>query len=900
MISEQTFEHIPLISQPKELKTILYQHQRASIYEMEEREEKQRVVQNDTIIDTNISVNADSTGYGKCHGRDTPIIMYNGEIKMVQDIKVGDLIMGDDSTPRKILSLARGKERMYKIIQNIGDDYIVNESHILSLDMSCPTKISKYKNRVNASYFDPDKIMFQSKTFNYENYGYDKEKTLLEAKKYIDCLPNIDTRVDICIKDYMKLSKTNQRNLKGYKSRVDCWEDQLNKDDLDPYFIGLWLGDGATNSPEITTDSHIINALRKYNMLNNKHIPSKYKVNTRENRLKLLAGLIDSDGYYHRGVYEILQKNTLLSKNIKFLCGSLGFRCVIKNVTKSCMYKNEKNPVIYRITISGINIHEIPVLLDRKKALVTTQNKNRLFTGIKIQKLDIDDYYGFSIDGNHRYLLEDFTVTHNTLAMVTLVYRDKMKWDMEKMFEQSVVTTYTEGQIKKTTTKYYEKLDVTLVLVSQSIIHQWYDECHKTPLSVKMITTNKLVDTVLIKNYDIILVTPTMYNKLVSKYSGIAWKRFIFDEPGHLKVTSMNRIVAGFIWLVTATPDSIIAKHRNCTKSFIHDIVGGGFASFSIMFSYMIIKNNDEFIKHSFEMPLTNHIHYKCYNPIYKAVSGLVTENITLMISAGNIQGAIKALGGGETKNIAELIRQQKIFERDELTSRLVVYKLKNKNKHIDIATRKIKRIDAQLEELSTRYDEILTGNCSICFSQISDPVMEPNCQNVFCGKCLLKWMENKNSCPLCRDSIVSKELIYINMNESKTNYKCVKEPQLKTKIDTTISLIKNKPDGRFIIFSAWDQTFSIIRECLNVYNISFIEVKGGVKERKRNIKSFKDGNIQVIFLNSRFNGAGINLQESSDIIVYHQMDDSTLDQIIGRANRIGRIESLNVHHLQI
>jgi SNF2 family DNA or RNA helicase len=86
----------------------------------------------------------------------------------------------------------------------------------------------------------------------------------------------------------------------------------------------------------------------------------------------------------------------------------------------------------------------------------------------------------------------------------------------------------------------------------------------------------------------------------------------------------------------------------------------------------------------------------------------------------------------------------------------------------------------------------------------------------------------------------------------------------------------------------------------LTVHDISFIEVKGGVDERKKNIKSFKSGNIQVIFLNSRFNGAGINLQESSDIIVYHRMDNSTLNQIIGRANRIGRIESLNVHHLQI
>ena len=63
---------------------------------------------------------------GKCHGIDTPIIMFDGSIKKVQDIKVGDQLMGDDSTPRNVLSLARGREMMYDIIPSKGDSYTVN------------------------------------------------------------------------------------------------------------------------------------------------------------------------------------------------------------------------------------------------------------------------------------------------------------------------------------------------------------------------------------------------------------------------------------------------------------------------------------------------------------------------------------------------------------------------------------------------------------------------------------------------------------------------------------------------------------------------------------------------------------------------------------------------------
>ena len=347
---------------------------------------------------------------------------------------------------------------------------------------------------------------------------------------------------------------------------------------------------------------------------------------------------------------------------------------------------------------------------------------------------------------------------------------------------------------------------------------------------------------------------------------------------------------------------ALLLKNCFCRNSFMNDIISfAGWGPFSVYFDYMIIKNDDEFIEQSFAMPPTNHIYYKCYNPIYNTVNGFVTPNITQMISAGNIQGAIKALGGGETQNIAELVKQKKLSEKEELESILEIYKLKNKQKQIESITEKIDRIDTQIKELTNRYEEILKGDCSICFSPISNPIMEPNCQNVFCGECLLKWLNTKNTCPLCREHIENKGLIYIN-SEGKNiqERKIIESTQLPTKINKIIDLLKSNHNNKFIIFSAWDQTFDPIRTHLLKHNITFIEVKGSVSERTNNVNSFKDGNTQVIFLNSRFNGAGINLQEATDIIVYHQMETSTLNQIIGRANRIGRTSSLNVHHLQI
>jgi len=123
-------------------------------------------------------------------------------------------------------------------------------------------------------------------------------------------------------------------------------------------------------------------------------------------------------------------------------------------------------------------------------------------------------------------------------------------------------------------------------------------------------------------------------------------------------------------------------------------------------------------------------------------------------------------------------------------------------------------------------------------------------------------------------------------------------EEKPNTKTQQIIELINGNPDGRFIIFSDEDATFSYINESLMEENIMCKEIKGRSESREKTISKFKSGKINVIFLNSRNNGAGINLQECTDIILFHKMEDSIKTQIIGRANRIGRNHDLNIHHL--
>ncbi len=352
-------------------------------------------------------------GMGKCLGKGTKVLMFDGDLRNVEDVLPGDLLMGDDSTPRRVLSIARGRENMYWVRQNKGDDYRVNESHILSLKRSRSEGPHRHGDVLN-----------------------------------------------ITVKDYLAKGPKFRSNYKGYKVPVEFEAQELP---VDPYFLGLWLGDGSSNDCRITgQDSEIIDYLHEYaaalhvqvtvgvaenrcdsygitrgrqggniaeyslqdelrqlGVLGNKHIPRAYAINSTENRLRLLAGLIDSDGHLDpvSNGYEITRKSYRLARQIKFLGDSLGFRTSLikeRATISSIGYESE----VWRVRLYG-DLNRVPVRVARKKAQPWASPVDWRQTGITVEFDNVDDYYGFEIDGNRLFLLQDMTVTHNTAFVVS-------------------------------------------------------------------------------------------------------------------------------------------------------------------------------------------------------------------------------------------------------------------------------------------------------------------------------------------------------------------------------------------------------------------------------------------------------------------------------------------------
>jgi len=82
------------------------------------------------------------TGSG-CHAKDTPIMLHDGRIVKVQDVQIGDVLMGDDSTGRTVQELFRGTEQMYNIVPIKGEPFKVNGNHILTLKFTNLVSITK-------------------------------------------------------------------------------------------------------------------------------------------------------------------------------------------------------------------------------------------------------------------------------------------------------------------------------------------------------------------------------------------------------------------------------------------------------------------------------------------------------------------------------------------------------------------------------------------------------------------------------------------------------------------------------------------------------------------------------------------------------------------------------------
>ena len=357
----------------------------------------------------NAVLDASDTG---CHKKGTEILMFDGSIKKVEDILVGDVIMDWKGKAQTVTELKRGREQMFEIKPVKGNSFIVNKNHILTLTQT-------------------------NRTFK------DKEKE--------------STVIDIKVSDYINKSDRFKHIHKLFRVGVPFSKKELK---LNPYFLGILLGDGYLGSEENTSISiskndeeiknyceevintfngrlvttvkneengntsithffrecpELKNILKSLNLFGkrskDKFVPFEYKTSSIEDRQNILAGLLDTDGSLSNNGYDFISKSKTLSEDVTYIARSLGLSAYISKSIKSS--QTIKDGEYWRVSING-EVSQLPLKIERKKPSIRKQIKDVKRTGFSVLPLEEDDYYGFSLDGDGRFLLGDFTVTHNT------------------------------------------------------------------------------------------------------------------------------------------------------------------------------------------------------------------------------------------------------------------------------------------------------------------------------------------------------------------------------------------------------------------------------------------------------------------------------------------------------
>ena len=485
-----------------------------------------------------------------------------------------------------------------------------------------------------------------------------------------------------------------------------------------------------------------------------------------------------------------------------------------------------------------------------------------------------------------------------TLAMVGLLSRDVMEWDLKTKYMKCNITSLCDFDVTLTLTRrsQYKKMDCTLLLVNQSIINQWKNELNLLKVKYIIVDTKKKVDNLDASLHKLVVVTPTMYNRLVDKYRNVYWKRFVYDEPVNTNLPGMRCIRAGFNWFITATPNQLRCQTGSRSNHFLRGIFN--YWTCPAVINALTFMNDLDYDMSSYVFHSTEHLHHLCYQPVFNMCRNYIDSTTSDMISAGNISGAIKRLGGNETSNIFDLIKNRLLHKIEDLNHYLNIARRHDNKYNIEKYSSKIKTVENQIADIKDQFTKRLDGDCSICLGKLDKPILLPCCQNIMCGECILEWAKTKTTCPLCRSTLSPANLIYIKSDKESPSNEYKEITRQKTKPETILDIIRNNRNGKFIVFSNYSETFVNIYNIFNNNGISYKELKGQTSTRNKNIDMFKKGELKVLFLNSKNNGAGINLQEATDIILYHEMSEDLKTQVIGRANRIGRKDNLFVHHL--
>lgn len=413
----------------------------------------------------------------------------------------------------------------------------------------------------------------------------------------------------------------------------------------------------------------------------------------------------------------------------------------------------------------------------------------------------------------------------------------------------------------------------------------------------------------------------------ITSHPKIQIDRLFYDEADTIKMSgfgnqpSFSRIrmeaEVKFTWLVSSTVSAIID---------MFNIRGYKFELFSSI-SHMprqlrkciMLRNCDRFINESFNLPQPIIQTVRCRNSrMSNLLNGIVNRDVLNAINAGDVNGALSQFGGEQVADHDALIASMTVQMEDrcsnyrnqiDMLKRYLDTTSADRTADLQLYRSRITHYTNSLTALESRIKllgERLSGNdasCPICLNpEIENKTIMKCCQNAMCFACFTQCMNNKHTCPLCRADVKSKsDVIIISDGEvTSPGTKQDNMPVIKTKEETIKSLVSDilKRDNNSVKKIMIYSTYSVmpIYNSMRDNNIIPIILSGTSGQITKKLNAFKKATVsECILLNTQHSGAGLNIQEATDIILYHNMSEDLTLQVMGRGQRFGRKGQLRI-----
>ena len=456
---------------------------------------------------------------------------------------------------------------------------------------------------------------------------------------------------------------------------------------------------------------------------------------------------------------------------------------------------------------------------------------------------------------------------------------------------------------------------------------------------------------------DLVLVSNTLYGQLQEYVDThkLLWKRVFYDEADTLHLPSTRpRPTARFSWLISASWPNLLFPNVShyMTHIVLNQMINSQTIagrpldptmkqflqtqlqhSTSATYTYtrfyfistaffremvhsgnefrgrLILRCREEFVKESITLPPIQIRNILCRTSLLQqVVAHAIPADVRNLLHAGDIQGALQHLGvkSEEPVSLVQAVTDHKIKELErlrktyEFKADLTYSTPQAKETALKNIKDKISSLEEQIKGLRDRIENYKDEICPICFDESQSAMLTPCCSRIFCAGCILASLTRSAACPLCRSNIQASMLrgLTEKKTESLKKNEIVSPPEPLKKVEQLLSVIKNTPNGRFLVFSRYDNPFYTIATDLESLSISVKQVRGNKDVISSTLKSFQKGDTKVLLLNSIQAGAGLNITAATHVILLHAMTHEEEKQILGRAYRLGRTEPLEVIRL--